>query len=296
MSAAAGVCALHRGLRPTISGARRDVRRALRGGRRHRSAGAHARASILRQSSASRSSSRTASARAPPIGATYVAKSPPDGYTHPDGRRARRWRSTSSVFKKLAYHAAGGPDAGGADRQFAVRAGGEQRRCRSRSVAGPGASSRSRKPGELTYASSGPGSAHHLDMQLLASMTGIKLTHVALQGNAPGAERRGRRPRPDDVLRYVGGAAADRVRERFARWASRPPSASQARRNCRPSPRAACRATTPRRGRWWSHPPNMPSRWSISCYRAALAIQEKPEFRTLLCRAGHGAVAQPAAG
>ena len=41
------------------------------------------------------------------------------------------------------------------------------------------------KPGELTYASSGPGSAHHLDMQLLASMTGIKLTHVVYKGTLP---------------------------------------------------------------------------------------------------------------
>jgi tripartite-type tricarboxylate transporter receptor subunit TctC len=41
------------------------------------------------------------------------------------------------------------------------------------------------KPGELTYASSGPGSAHHLDMQLLASMTGLKLTHVVYKGSQP---------------------------------------------------------------------------------------------------------------
>jgi tripartite-type tricarboxylate transporter receptor subunit TctC len=41
------------------------------------------------------------------------------------------------------------------------------------------------KPGELTYASSGPGSAHHLDMQLLASMTGLKLTHVVYKGSLP---------------------------------------------------------------------------------------------------------------
>jgi tripartite-type tricarboxylate transporter receptor subunit TctC len=41
------------------------------------------------------------------------------------------------------------------------------------------------RPGELTYGSGGPGSAHHLDMQLLATMTGIKLTHVAYKGTVP---------------------------------------------------------------------------------------------------------------
>src|SRR3979411_261895 len=42
-----------------------------------------------------------------------------------------------------------------------------------------------RKPGELTFASSCLGSAHHLDMQLLASMTGIKLVHVVYKGTVP---------------------------------------------------------------------------------------------------------------
>ena len=42
-----------------------------------------------------------------------------------------------------------------------------------------------KRPGELVYASSGPGSAHHLDMQLLASMTGIKLVHAPYKGSLP---------------------------------------------------------------------------------------------------------------
>jgi tripartite-type tricarboxylate transporter receptor subunit TctC len=41
------------------------------------------------------------------------------------------------------------------------------------------------KPGELTYGSSGPGSSHHLDMLLLSSMTGIKMTHVPYKGTVP---------------------------------------------------------------------------------------------------------------
>jgi tripartite-type tricarboxylate transporter receptor subunit TctC len=41
------------------------------------------------------------------------------------------------------------------------------------------------KPGELSYGSSGPGSAAQLFMQQLASITGIKLTHVPYRGTAP---------------------------------------------------------------------------------------------------------------
>lgn len=41
------------------------------------------------------------------------------------------------------------------------------------------------KPGELSYGSSGPGSAAHLFMQQLASITGIKVTHVPYRGTAP---------------------------------------------------------------------------------------------------------------
>lgn len=40
------------------------------------------------------------------------------------------------------------------------------------------------KPGELVYGSSGPGSAAHLFMQELASITGIELTHVPYRGSA----------------------------------------------------------------------------------------------------------------
>ena len=37
------------------------------------------------------------------------------------------------------------------------------------------------QPGQLSYGSGGPGSPHHLYAELLASMTGIKMTHVALR-------------------------------------------------------------------------------------------------------------------
>jgi tripartite-type tricarboxylate transporter receptor subunit TctC len=40
-------------------------------------------------------------------------------------------------------------------------------------------------PGKLTYDSGGPGSPHHLYAELLASMTGIKMTHVPYKGTLP---------------------------------------------------------------------------------------------------------------
>jgi len=41
------------------------------------------------------------------------------------------------------------------------------------------------KPGQLTYGSGGPGAPHHLYAELLASMTGIKMTHVPYKGTLP---------------------------------------------------------------------------------------------------------------
>jgi tripartite-type tricarboxylate transporter receptor subunit TctC len=41
------------------------------------------------------------------------------------------------------------------------------------------------KPGELSFASGGPGSPHHLFAELFKSMTGIEMTHVPYKGTAP---------------------------------------------------------------------------------------------------------------
>jgi tripartite-type tricarboxylate transporter receptor subunit TctC len=40
-------------------------------------------------------------------------------------------------------------------------------------------------PGELSFGSGGPGSPHHLFMELLASMAGVKMTHVPYKGTLP---------------------------------------------------------------------------------------------------------------
>jgi len=41
------------------------------------------------------------------------------------------------------------------------------------------------KPGELSYASGGPGSPHHLYAELLKSMTGIEMAHIPYKGSTP---------------------------------------------------------------------------------------------------------------
>jgi tripartite-type tricarboxylate transporter receptor subunit TctC len=41
------------------------------------------------------------------------------------------------------------------------------------------------RPGQLSYASSGPGVPHHLFAELLSTMTGLKMTHVPYKGSLP---------------------------------------------------------------------------------------------------------------
>ena len=40
------------------------------------------------------------------------------------------------------------------------------------------------RPGDINYASGGVGSAQHIPMELLRSMTGIKVVHVAYKGDS----------------------------------------------------------------------------------------------------------------
>ena len=54
-----------------------------------------------------------------------------------------------------------------------------------RDLAGLVALARAR-PREVTYASAGNGSPHHLAMALLAHMTGVEMTHVPYRGTTPG--------------------------------------------------------------------------------------------------------------
>jgi tripartite-type tricarboxylate transporter receptor subunit TctC len=116
------------------------------------------------------------------IAATFVAKSLPDGYTIMLAT-STTMAINSAVFKNLPYAPlvdlspvaliATSPFVLVVNSGLPVRSVGELVQLAKRT------------PGELSYGSSGPGSAHHLFMQLLASMTSIKLTHVPYRGTVP---------------------------------------------------------------------------------------------------------------
>ena len=117
------------------------------------------------------------------IGTDLVAKSPPDGYT--------LLLATSSVmgtspalYQKLPYDM---PKDFAPISQVAFTAYVlvMHPSVPVKSVKGLIALARS-KAGRLTYASSGAGGASHLAGELLGSMAGVKMVHVAYKGSAPG--------------------------------------------------------------------------------------------------------------
>ena len=116
------------------------------------------------------------------IGAAFVSNAAPDGYTMLMAT-STTMAINPSVFKKLAYQPLVDltPVALIANSPFVLVVNND---LPVHSVADLVELAKS-KPGELTFASSGLGSAHHLDMQLLASMTGIKLVHVVYKGTVP---------------------------------------------------------------------------------------------------------------
>ncbi len=116
------------------------------------------------------------------VGAAFVSKAPADGYTILMGT-STTMAINVSVFKKLSYQPLVDltPVALIANSPFVLVV---NNNLPVQSVTDLIKLAKS-KPGELTYASSGPGSAHHLDMQLFASMTGLKLTHVVYKGTLP---------------------------------------------------------------------------------------------------------------
>ena len=115
------------------------------------------------------------------IGADFVAKSAPDGYTlifTGTPHVIAPW-----IYKKLAYDAlrdfepvalvASGPYVLVVNPQLRVN-----------SVRGLIAAAKA-QPGRIDYASSGNGSAQHLVSALFASMAGIQLNHVPYKGSGP---------------------------------------------------------------------------------------------------------------
>jgi tripartite-type tricarboxylate transporter receptor subunit TctC len=89
------------------------------------------------------------------------------------------------------------------------------------------------KPGQITYASSGPGSINQISAELIALSAGAKFTHVPYRGGAP-------------ALNDLVGGHVDMAARRRSMISSAAMSTSMSRacRRCCSSPRPA------RRGRW----------------------------------------------
>jgi tripartite-type tricarboxylate transporter receptor subunit TctC len=115
-------------------------------------------------------------------GTNSVAKAAPDGYTLLVAT-STPMAINATVHKKLPYDPATDfvPIAMLANSPFAL-------------VANPSLPVQSvsdlirlakEKPGQMSYASAGPGSPHHLFFELLKSTTGIQATHVPYRGNVP---------------------------------------------------------------------------------------------------------------
>src|SRR3954471_16436976 len=148
------------------------------------------------------------------IGATFVAKSAPDGHT------ILLATSTTlainvSIYRNLTYDPLKDlvPVALFSDNPFVL-------------VGNPALPVHSvadlvalanRTPGGLAYAANGHGGAGHLYAELLKSMTGIAMTHVPYQGLAP-AVSDGRRSRAADVRRFRNDASADQGRPVARAW------------------------------------------------------------------------------
>ena len=104
------------------------------------------------------------------------------------------------------------------------------------------------KPGDLNYASSGPGTPYHMAGELFKAMSGTNIVHVPASRQRRRAHRRDRRPRADDDRRHHHHGADRRRTARCARSAPPAPSAPRCCPTCRPSPKPACPATRPPSG------------------------------------------------
>ena len=116
------------------------------------------------------------------IGAQAVARAAPDGYTLLLGS-GTNLAVNVSLYKKLPYDPVKDltPLALAAATPFMLVV---NPALPVRSVAEFIAYAKER-PGELSYATSGPGVPHHLFVELLSSMTGIKMTMVPYKGSLP---------------------------------------------------------------------------------------------------------------
>jgi len=116
------------------------------------------------------------------LGAGFVARAAPDGYTIMLGTSST-YAIAPNVYKKVPFDAAKdfAPIALVAEVPFVLVV---NPALPVRSVAELVALVRS-KPGAMSYASAGIGTQHHVNAELLKTLTGIEMTHVPYRGGGP---------------------------------------------------------------------------------------------------------------
>jgi tripartite-type tricarboxylate transporter receptor subunit TctC len=116
------------------------------------------------------------------IGAAYVANSAPDGHTLLLGTSST-FSIAPNVYKKVPFDPVGdfAPVALVAEAPFVLFV---NPKLPVKTVMELVALAKS-KPGTLNYASSGIGTQHHVNAELLKALTGIQMTHIPYKGGAP---------------------------------------------------------------------------------------------------------------
>ncbi len=120
------------------------------------------------------------------VGAEAVAKSAPDGYTLLLGDTAT-FAVNASLYRKLPYDPRKDFVPVSLTGRFALLLVTNPARLAAGSVKELVEEAR-KSPGRIDYASPGPGSPHHLAMELFKQRTGAQFTHVPYKGAAPAVQ------------------------------------------------------------------------------------------------------------
>ena len=117
------------------------------------------------------------------VGAEAVAKSPPDGYTVLLGDTAT-FSVNPSLYRKLPYDPQKDFVPVSLTGRFALLLVVNPSKLNANSVQQL-VDEATKAPGKIDYASPGPGSPHHLAMEMFKQRTGAQFTHVAYKGAGP---------------------------------------------------------------------------------------------------------------
>jgi tripartite-type tricarboxylate transporter receptor subunit TctC len=120
------------------------------------------------------------------IGAEAVAKSAPDGYTVLLGDTAT-FAVNPTLYKKLPYDPLKDLSPVTMTGRFALLLVVNPAKLKAASVKELVEEAK-KYPGKFDYASPGPGSPHHLAMEMFKQRTGVQLTHVPYKGAAPAVQ------------------------------------------------------------------------------------------------------------